>query len=178
MSRRPLFSAYRTSIRGKRKAALNGMLLLDPQAEHENTKAAIAALGPEPKKRAARQPSAEPSEHQSQAAVIKWWAIASLKYKLPQFALFAIPNGGARGQITGALLKAEGLRRGCPDLMLAAPISGIHGLYIEMKRKGESLSPDQKAFAAYLSEKNYWVRACWSAEEAIDQIISYLEIPF
>ena len=73
------------------------------------------------------------SEHQEQSAVISWWALAHRQYGLPEFALFAIPNGGARDVITGARLKAEGVRRGVVDLMLAKPNGTFSGLFIEMK---------------------------------------------
>jgi hypothetical protein len=61
-----------------------------------------------------------PTEHQEQATVVSWWALQHQVYELPVFALYAIPNGGARDVITGSRLKAEGVRRGTPDLCLAA----------------------------------------------------------
>lgn len=35
--------------------------------------------------------------------------------------LFAIPDGGRRDAVTGAHLKAEGVRAGVPDMFLAVP---------------------------------------------------------
>ncbi len=70
---------------------------------------------------------------------------------MPSLSLMhAIPNGGARGndsqtnKIRGAMLKAEGVKKGVPDIFLPVPLNGYHGLYIEMKvadkKKRSSLS--------------------------------------
>ena len=57
------------------------------------------------------------TEHRIQAGLFKWFKLASARH--PELALlFAIPNGGARDPITGAMLKAEGVKRGVPDLFL------------------------------------------------------------
>src|SRR5258706_12086600 len=92
-----------------------------------------------------------PSEHQSQAAVISWWALACNGYELPPFALFAIPNGGARDPITGSRLKQEGVRAGILDLMLAVKRGNFGGLFIEMKKLGHRPSPAQKEVMDYLA---------------------------
>src|SRR5258706_15604992 len=59
-----------------------------------------------------------PTEHQIQCSVIAQWYLMCARYGLPAFSLLAIPNGGARDPITGARLKAEGVRAGMPDLQL------------------------------------------------------------
>src|SRR5437016_3101665 len=69
----------------------------------------------------------QPSEHQVQASIISWWALAHRKYGVPEFALLAVPSGGARDIVTGSLLKAEGVRRGVPDLLLAKPVGPYSG---------------------------------------------------
>ena len=80
-------------------------------------------------------------EHKEQVAVIQWWHLAHKAYGLPEFALFAIPNGGARHMLTAVRLKEEGVRPGIPDLFLACSpgehsrLVGIEyqGMFIEMK---------------------------------------------
>src|SRR5258708_6266486 len=100
---------------------------------------------PEKPKRERRAPDPNvPSEHQSQTAGISWWALACKGYELPPFALFAIPNGGARDPITGSRLKQEGVRPGILDLMLAVKRGDFGGLFIEMKKLGNQPSPAQK----------------------------------
>lgn len=115
-----------------------------------------------------------PTEHQIQAAVISWWSHACAGWSLPYYLLFAIPNGGARDQITGARLKAEGVRRGIPDLMLAVPTRDAHGLFIEMKLPDREESDAQKTVSLSLSTRGYTYRLCLSTEEAIDAIKAYL----
>jgi hypothetical protein len=114
-----------------------------------------------------------PSEHQSQCAVISWWRLACAGYQLPEFALFAIPNGGARDPITGSRLKAEGVRPGVPDLMLAAKRKNYSGLFIEMKKHGNHPTTTQKGVIAYLLA-DYECNICWTADAAITTIKHYL----
>ena len=114
------------------------------------------------------------SEHQEQAAVISWWARAHNLYSLPEFALFAVPNGGARDPIAGALLKAEGVRRGVYDLMLAWPVGAQHGLFIEMKVGYKQPSDEQRDFGEHLTRAGYEASVHWDAGSAIQAIQTYL----
>lgn len=114
------------------------------------------------------------TEHQEQAAVISWWWFASQKYGIPHFGLFAVPNGGARDPITGARLKAEGVRRGALDLILAVPRKEHHGLFIEMKVGDNKPTSDQKLFIEYLNAAGYKAVAHWTADSAIKEIEGYL----
>jgi hypothetical protein len=120
-----------------------------------------------------------PSEHESQVAVIDWWNWQCKKWDLPPFALFAIPNAGAgaqRGQ--AGKMKAEGVRKGAPDLMLAVAYVDrgalCPGLLIEMKRKPNVPRPEQAEFILYLRLQGYHVVVAWCAEEAILAIKGYL----
>lgn len=114
------------------------------------------------------------SEHQEQSTVVSWWFHAHKDYGLPEFALFAIPNGGARDVITGARLKQEGVRRGVLDLMLAKPMNPHAGLFIEMKVGDNQPSDHQKAFMEYLEGAGYKCAVHWSARTAIEEIEKYL----
>src|SRR5574341_360509 len=105
-----------------------------------------------------------PSEHQLQRGVITWWGHACKGYALPEFSLFAIPNGGARDVITGALLKAEGVRRGVVDLFLACPVGPYRGLFLEMKSGKNRPNGEQEAFMAYVKEVGYEASVHWSSE--------------
>ena len=115
-----------------------------------------------------------PTEHQEQSAVVSWWWRAHAGYQIPPFALFAIPNGGARDVITGSRLKAEGVRRGTPDLMLAAARGPHHGLFIEMKVGDNKPSSEQSAFLEYLIASGYKAVVHYSAEAAIHELKEYL----
>ena len=76
--------------------------------------------------------------------------------------------------------KSEGVESGVPDMCLAWPGTWDrrpHGsMYIEMKRKGGRVSPEQHAWHARLRDAGYLVQVCWSCEEAWDAIKLYLSI--
>lgn len=130
---------------------------------------------PLPPKRERKRPRlVTASEHQEQSAVISWWWLAHQKHGLPVFALYAVPNGGARDAITGSRLKDEGVRRGALDLNLAKPIGKYAGLFLEMKVGVNKPSPDQLAFIDYLESVGYKCAVCWSATAAIHAIEEYL----
>ncbi len=115
------------------------------------------------------------TEHQEQAAVISWWYSAHGLYRLPIFALFACPNGGARDAITGSLLKAEGVRPGAPDLILAATTPAFSGMFLEMKKLDAGKpSNDQIAFKDYLLSVGYSAGVHYGAASAIKAIEEYL----
>lgn len=105
--------------------------------------------------------------------------------------LHAIPNGGNRSGLTGALMKAEGVRRGVLDVFLplpmrrkngyGEPLPPFHGLYVEMKRptgKGKAkgrISHEQDEFIAYARNVGYAVAVCFTWRDAVKQIRSYIE---
>lgn len=96
--------------------------------------------------------------------------------------MHAIPNGGARGndsetnKIRGAMLKAEGVKKGVPDIFLPVPLNGFHGLYIEMKvadpTKGRP-SAEQLAFMETVGKLGYAWAICYGAEQAKQVIARY-----
>jgi hypothetical protein len=72
-------------------------------------------------------------------------------------------------------LKAEGLRKGVPDVALDHARGGWYGLRIEMKRlKNSTVSPEQKAWGQQLMAEGYAWRVCRGWEEARDVILEYL----
>jgi len=129
-------------------------------------------------------------ESRNQRELIKWWHVACRGFGVPEILLFSIPNGGGRsGPIIGSILKAEGLRKGAPDLMLAKskevyekhPERGhkIHaftwnGLFIEMKTPTGHILPEQEVFHKLLREHGYQVEVCRGWQEARDVITKYL----
>jgi hypothetical protein len=80
------------------------------------------------------------SEHQLQSTLCEY-----LRLNLrPDCDFYAVPNGGHRHIRVAVRLKAEGVKRGIPDLHIMMP--GGRLVYLEMKIKGGSLSADQRAF--------------------------------
>lgn len=93
--------------------------------------------------------------------------------------LFAIPNGEKRDKITAARLKAQGVKAGVPDLLLAK--AGMdstgwpyYGLFIEMKTDTGTLSPEQKRIIPQLQAQGYRVEVVRSLEQFQQLITEYL----
>lgn len=117
------------------------------------------------------------SEHDEQVALMQWWALACKHFGITEQLLFAIPNGGARNAVTGAMLKSEGVRSGVPDLFLAVPCGRWCGLFIELKkRKGGVVSPAQKLMRGELDAQNYACFICKGWDEARDCITAYINL--
>lgn len=138
------------------------------------------------------QLAASGSEDAHQSALFCWAALEVAAGRNKQLALmFAIPNGGQRGDgtergaaIAGSRFKATGVKEGTPDLFL--PISmwvlgqcAFHGLFIEMKKpKGRTragqVRSEQTQFHIRLREQGYAVVSAYGWEAARDTIIAYL----
>lgn len=118
------------------------------------------------------------TEHMHQVALFAWAALHREQY--PQLRwMFAIPNGGSRGDaksaaIVGGMLKAEGVRPGVSDIFLPAPTGYYHGLFIEMKKPGGKPQQNQLDFGAAMEANHYKFAICDHWEKARDLIIAYL----
>lgn len=118
------------------------------------------------------------SEAQHQAAVIKWSQQPEIRRQWPELALLHhIPNGGTRDPVEAKHLKQQGVKKGVPDLCLPVPHGRYHGLYIEMKREGESPSEDQKWWGEKLQLYGYSWAVCRGYEEAVSVLQWYLSLP-
>lgn len=116
-----------------------------------------------------------PTEESEQALVFQWAALEARMYPELQL-LFAIANGGKRHIKTAVMLKRTGVKAGVPDMMLPVARGGYHGLYIELKRvKNSTTSAAQKGWHIKLREQGYRVTVCKGADEAINELVSYLE---
>lgn len=83
--------------------------------------------------------------------------------ELKQLRFFAIPNAAKRGYKLAAMMTAEGMRKGIPDMFIPEL-----RLFIEMKRrKGGVVSPEQKEWIEYLRSIGYQAEVCRGAEAAI-----------
>jgi hypothetical protein len=121
------------------------------------------------------------SEHSEQAMVIEWamrheglypelrWLHSSLNGIFipgPKQVVYRIMNH----------MKAEGMKRGVPDLFLPVARRGYHGLYIEMKRDdGGVLSDEQKEFLAFAEAQGYRDQVCYGYDDAVKELEWYLE---
>lgn len=115
------------------------------------------------------------TESQHQRLLFEWWHYAHKQYKLPEFALYHTPNEGKRSYITAARMKAEGMRKGVPDIVLAVPSSGYGALYIELKTAKGRVSREQLDFLSLLDRCGNKAVLCrgWVAAKAV--IEEYLQ---
>lgn len=119
-----------------------------------------------------------------QRALIKWWQVNCRHFGVPELCLFSIPNGGNGDAKRGSIMKAEGQRKGAPDLFLAAPrrptprpgstTPHYSGLFLELKRADGHVSPEQEVFHELLRKQGYAVHVCRSLQECINVITTYL----
>lgn len=122
------------------------------------------------------------AEHDEQVAVINWAQLMQGQYPELEL-LYAIPNGaglqhkvvnGRRFSPEAQKLKAEGMKKGVPDLCLPVARKGWHGLYIEMKYGNNKPSEAQRYYMDRLTDEGYLAVACWYAEEVIEVLVDYL----
>ena len=120
------------------------------------------------------------SEHSHQCALFQWIAIEGAGLLPSLHLLFAVPNGGDRRASVGAAMKAEGVKKGVPDLMLPVAAGRYYGLWIEMKKPGEERKKDggasgeQLLWHRRLVGQGYAVCLCYSWEAARWALWDYL----
>ena len=120
-------------------------------------------------------------EGQQQKLFFQW-----LQFQYPEVFThaFHVPNGGHRNKVTGAKLKAEGVKAGVPDIVVALPKGEYSGLYIEFKAArpySAAVSQTQKEWLERLNKAGYKAVVCRGVEEAKNAIFNYVvadEVPY
>ena len=113
------------------------------------------------------------TEYDEQCALFQWAVLQINVY--PELAyLYASANGGKRDAVTGAQLKAAGVKAGYPDIGLDVARGGYHGLRIELKTITGRLRANQREWLDWLTSQGYLAVACHGMEEAQDTIEDYL----
>ena len=115
-----------------------------------------------------------PTESAEQQWLFKWAAYESGAH--PELELmYHIPNEGQRSRATGGRLRAEGLKKGVPDICLPVARMGFHGLYIELKRiKNGRATEEQRAWLKKLTAEGYLACICHGGQAAAEVITDYL----
>lgn len=126
-------------------------------------------------KPAAKWEKPKQSESQQQAECVAWFRAQYPEYSL---LLYAVPNGGHRSKKTASIMKHEGQLSGVPDLVLAVPANGYHGLYIEQKKRGNKPTENQLHVMAALTAQGYKCEVVYSTEEFQQVITEYLAPTF
>jgi len=110
------------------------------------------------------------SEQKIQHSCIMWFDSEYPQYRGLLYHNYLNPPNA----ITGRILKGLGLRKGVPDLTLALPINGKHGLYIEMKNEKGTLQKEQIKYQKLLTDVGYNWELCRSLEQFKTIIKNYL----
>lgn len=125
-----------------------------------------------------RRSAGDQSEHEIQVAYFANVNDPSEQLRRPALALmFAVPNGGHRALAVAAKLKAEGVKRGVPDVWGPFPRGRYCGLVIEFKRPGETTTPEQADWLAALARVGWDAQLHTIATEAFRETCAYIDLP-
>ena len=115
------------------------------------------------------------SEFDEQVNLFMW--ARYMENQIPELKfMFHIPNGEYRHINTAKRLKALGVKAGVPDIFLAFPWDGYHGLFIEMKAGKNKTTPAQDEWIGRLCQAGYAVAVCYGWEAAKKEILDYLGV--
>ncbi|EEX9366089.1 VRR-NUC domain-containing protein, partial [Escherichia coli] len=85
--------------------------------------------------------------------------------------------GGKRSKATAGKMKAEGQKKGYPDMSLDKACGIYHGMRIELKEpNGKAPTKEQIAWMRRLREEGYYVVLAYGAEQAITAILEYISL--
>lgn len=87
---------------------------------------------------------------------------------MPRVVFFAVPNGEKRSKVTGAILKAMGVRAGVHDLIFLLP--GPVLFTLELKAGNNGMSPEQEAFARDIEA----IGGSWAVASTLDDALRIL----
>ncbi len=116
-----------------------------------------------------------PTESAEQQCLFRWAQVMQGRY--PELSLlYHVPNEGQRSRAVGGRMRAEGLRKGVPDICLPVARGRYHGLYIELKRqRGGRMFPEQAGWIDALNQQGYCACVCKGWEAAAAEIGKYLD---
>ena len=111
-------------------------------------------------------------EHKEQTTLMRW---LKLQHPAAYALTFAVPNGANTSPRQGARMKAEGLKKGVPDLMMLYPRHGFHGLCLEYKTLKGRPSKEQLEWLTALGDQGYRAVLCKGLDAAMAEINDYLK---
>lgn len=108
-----------------------------------------------------------PTEAQDQAKLAAWLDARGILYS-------ATANGGVRHIRTATSLKAQGVKKGLPDIFVYDPPPnrpGKVGFALELKRAvGGALSPEQHRWLVDLAERGWVAKVCEGYSDAVAEL--------
>jgi hypothetical protein len=123
-----------------------------------------------------RRKRASHPEDAMQAALFRWLRVT--KYRGRPIADFAwhTPNGGRRNPREAQRFRLLGVKPGVPDVFVAIPRDGSHGLFLELKAGRNTLTETQLGVQADLLSQGFAVREARSWDEAAQIVAVYLDV--
>jgi hypothetical protein len=106
-----------------------------------------------------------------QITCLRWF-----KLQHPHILIHHSPNGGRRNVREAARFKQMGTVAGFPDLHIAAPRKGFHGLYIELKAGKNKPTGSQISVMRTLQSEGYRCEVCYSFDEFTNVVNDYLKL--
>lgn len=97
------------------------------------------------------------NESKLQQACVRWFRL-----QYPKYLIVAIPNGGQRSAVEAAIMQAEGVTAGMPDLMILIP---GRVLFVEMKYGKNKATDKQKTIHTKLESLNFEIQICYTFDD-------------
>ena len=117
------------------------------------------------------------TEAQEQICVIKWSQQPHIRQKWPELSmLHHIKNETTEGPRQVAVDKANGVKKGVPDLHLPVARGRYHSLYIEMKTETGRTSPEQGWWIEHLNAEGNFAEVCHGWQSAVRVIEWYMTL--
>ena len=114
------------------------------------------------------------SEHDEQKKVFRW--ARSMEGFCPSLRmLFAVPNAARRSKHLAAMMLAEGMKSGVPDIWYPVPNRKYIGLVMELKFGKNKLIESQKWWLDALAAAGWKTEVPYSGEEAIEFLKSFID---
>ncbi len=102
-------------------------------------------------------------EEALQRACFIWLDLASGTNEILSYA-FHPANGGKRSKGEAGKLKAMGVKKGVPDILLPMPWRGYSGLAVELKSQEGKLTPEQADWLDQAKQGGYLTAVCRDLE--------------
>lgn len=96
---------------------------------------------------------------------LQQWCVQFFHSQYPGKIIAAVPNGARTSMSVAVRLKRTGLLKGFPDLIIPHPVGPFHGLFVELKVKGNYPSPEQKQILSLLEKQCYKVAVIYTLED-------------
>lgn len=117
------------------------------------------------------------TEYDHQKYVFKWAEQPSIRERFPDLKLLHHIKNETKGGVEQVKIdKANGVKKGVPDLCLPSAHGKYHGLYIEMKAEKGRLSPEQKWWLAELGKQGFATAVCYGWQQATEVLEWYLNL--